>query len=150
MLISLFTALHLQYPRISWAKKQLTNMKDAESYKYKWVVLLSASFVCSLTWGLAYTIGVFYVSWVDQFDAGKGELAVIGGINTGVASLLGTKLFIFQRYLDGRGNYQGPFLLTWWSLWLHPNLDVPCVVITFHRNNVNSLCIVLKEYCITV
>lgn len=62
---------------------------DVESYHYKWVILLSSFFTCSLTWGLAYTIGIFYIGWVDEFEAGSGEVALIGGISSGISTLGG-------------------------------------------------------------
>lgn len=63
---------------------------DAGSYHYKWVILLSAFFNCALTWGFAFGLGIFYISWVDEFDAGNaGGVALIGGINTGMSTILG-------------------------------------------------------------
>lgn len=71
-------------------------MTNNEVYRYKWIVLISSCLACSLTWGILFSVGVYYVSWIEHFDAGKGELALVGGINSGTTCLFGPVFDLIQ------------------------------------------------------
>nr|XP_004225739.2 monocarboxylate transporter 2-like [Ciona intestinalis] len=60
-----------------------------EKYKYRWVVLCMAAVINGLTWGLLYSIGVIYSSWLTCFNEPASYVSVAGSLPLTIGSLGG-------------------------------------------------------------
>ncbi|XP_078481259.1 monocarboxylate transporter 2-like [Ciona intestinalis] len=60
-----------------------------EKYKYRWVVLCMAAVINGLTWGLLYSIGVIYSSWLTYFNEPASYVSVAGSLPLTIGSLGG-------------------------------------------------------------
>ena len=62
---------------------------EAETLRYKWIVLFCSFLVRLLVFGTVMSVGVLYVEWLDEFEMGLGNTALIGSIGTGSVLLMG-------------------------------------------------------------
>ena len=62
---------------------------EAETFKYRWIILLCSFLVRMLVFGTVMSVGVLYVEWLDEFQLGRGDTALIGSIATGSVLLMG-------------------------------------------------------------
>ena len=51
---------------------------------YGWVIVASSFFLQAISGGIAFSVGVFFVEFLTEFNQGKGMTAWIGSINTGL------------------------------------------------------------------
>ncbi len=58
---------------------------------YGWVVLTASFMLQAISGGIAFSVGVFFVEFLEAFDEGKGVTAWIGAINTGLLFGAGKK-----------------------------------------------------------
>lgn len=57
--------------------------RNPEKLSYKWVVLAASFMIRFLLFGSLYSVGVLYVTWLDEFHTSKGNTAWIGSLSTG-------------------------------------------------------------------
>ena len=69
---------------------------NAEKEKYKWLVMATVFFSQALTYGITYSVGVFYKEWTRYFDATASFLSLVGSAPTAISCLLG-KIIVFFR-----------------------------------------------------
>ena len=56
---------------------------------YPWVVLAASFIMRFLVFGQLFSIGVIYVSWIDEFQKSRAETAWVASIATGTTLLIG-------------------------------------------------------------
>ena len=63
-----------------------------EKSLYPWMVLAASFIMRFLVFGQLYSIGVIYVSWIDEFQKSRAETAWVASIATGTTLLMGNFL----------------------------------------------------------
>ena len=66
-----------------------TSVAEAETLNYRWIVLFCSFLVRLLVFGSVMSVGVLYVEWLDEFQLGLGNTALVGSIATGSVLLMG-------------------------------------------------------------
>ena len=66
-----------------------TMPSEAETLRYRWVVLFCSFLVRLLVFGTVMSVGVLYVEWLEEFQMGLGDTALVGSIATGSVLLMG-------------------------------------------------------------
>lgn len=56
---------------------------------YGWIVVLGAFFIQFFSAGIAYTFGILYIHFLDEFGESKAYTSWILSLNTGLGSLMG-------------------------------------------------------------
>ena len=65
---------------------------EAETLNYRWIVLVCSFLTRFLVFGSVMSVGVLYVEWLDEFEMGLGNTALVGSIATGSVLLMGMAL----------------------------------------------------------
>lgn len=63
--------------------------RNPEELSFKWVVLAASFTIRFLLFGSLFSVGVLYVTWLDEFRTSKGNTAWIGSLATGSCLLAG-------------------------------------------------------------
>lgn len=67
-------------------------------FSYGWVIVF-ASFMCNMIVdGIAYTFGIFLTEFVKFFGEGKGKVAWVGSLLSGMYLLAGKKNVIIKMF----------------------------------------------------
>ena len=68
-------------------------MKPKESkVTYRWLILIASALSQVLTFGLSYSVGVFYKDWITYFDSSASFLSLVSSAPTAIACILGKKV----------------------------------------------------------
>ena len=51
---------------------------------YGWVVVVASFLLQTVSGGIAFSVAVYFVEFLETFKGGKGETAWVGSINTGL------------------------------------------------------------------
>ena len=70
----------------------------AEALNYRWIVLLCSFLVRFLVFGTVMSVGVLYVEWLDEFQMGFGDTALIGSLATGSVLLMGIISIFYSSF----------------------------------------------------
>jgi len=73
-----------------------------EKSLYPWMVLAASFIMRFLVFGQLYSIGVIYVSWIDEFQKSRAETAWVASIATGTTLLMGPIAAILYKYMSMR------------------------------------------------
>ena len=65
-----------------------------ENSYYPWVVLVSSFMMRFLVFGQLFSVGLLYVSWIDEFQRSRAETAWVASIATGTTLLMGLYFII--------------------------------------------------------
>ena len=65
---------------------------------WAWVIMAGAFFCNMCVGGILYTFGIFYVEFVDYFQASRATTAWIGSVIGAMYALVGKIIFVIQFF----------------------------------------------------
>ena len=61
-----------------------TRVYRAPDGGYGWIIVFSSFMLQAISGGIAFSVGIYFVEFLETFGQGKGQTAWIGSINTGL------------------------------------------------------------------
>ena len=74
------------------------NLFYLRCYRYGWLIVLASFLNHVFVDGISFTFGVFYIQFLDHFQAGSGKTALVGSL------LVGTYLMTGERNVQRHTN----------------------------------------------
>ncbi|CAK8689485.1 unnamed protein product [Clavelina lepadiformis] len=62
---------------------------EAETCKYRWIILAGAFVNLALTWGLLYSVGVLYKVWISYFNSPASYVSLAGALPVSIGCITG-------------------------------------------------------------
>lgn len=64
---------------------------------YGWIIVASSFLAHMLQYGIVWSVGVFYVLFLENIDGEQGAVALISSLNTATFYVTGKYTFLFNR-----------------------------------------------------